>query len=422
MGRSLIDPLPLARFRLLFGLVVLYGGLVSALKGDVQSRFLEPAFFFKYYGMEWLRLPSPVWVYAAYTAWIAGAAGIALGLLYRASLLVFLLGFTYLHFLDSANYINHYYLISLLGCMLLGVPQAAGAWSADERLGWARTGGISSNVLLAFRLQIALVYIYAGLAKLNPDWLLRAMPLRVWLLQAQDFPLLGDLFVLPATAYVFSWFAAFYDLTIVFWLLLPKTRPWAYGAVVAFHGLTGLLFDIGLFPPLMMAASTLFLPARSLDAPPPTPRYGLRRLFALYFVWQLLMPIRHLFLYPGRNILWTEEGYRFGWRVMLYEKDGWATFYVRDPQTGREWEVDNSDWLTPFQIKQMSAKPEHIRQYAHRLAEVYGRLYQIENPEVRADVFVTLNGRPGRRLVRPDVNLAAQPSSFWSCQWILPFE
>jgi hypothetical protein len=39
---------------------------------------------------------------------------------------------------------------------------------------------------------------------------------------------------------------------------------------------------------------------------------------------------------------------------------------------------------------------------------------------VRADAFVSLNGRPAARLVDPTVDLAAQPRDLWHDDWILP--
>ena len=47
----------------------------------------------------------------------------------------------------------------------------------------------------------------------------------------------------------------------------------------------------------------------------------------LFFLLQIVLPLRYL-AYPG-PILWTEEGYRFAWRVMLVEKVGQATSITR---------------------------------------------------------------------------------------------
>ena len=51
-------------------------------------------------------------------------------------------------------------------------------------------------------------------------------------------PLLGEVWA----AYAFSWAGAFFDLTIVGWLIWRRTRPMAYLVLVAFHLMTYLLF------------------------------------------------------------------------------------------------------------------------------------------------------------------------------------
>ncbi len=95
----------------------------------------------------------------------------------------------------------------------------------------------------------------------------------------------------------------------------------------------------------------------------------LRPVLIISFVFQLLSPLRYLFY--DSNVLWSEEGYRFAWQVMLVEKVGQATFYVKDAKTGRQSEVDNSSYLTGYQEKQMAIQPDLILQFAHRLAEEY---------------------------------------------------
>jgi hypothetical protein len=83
----------------------------------------------------------------------------------------------------------------------------------------------------------------------------------------------------------------------------------------------------------------------------------------VYVSFQLLFPWRYM-LYPG-NLFWTEEGYRFSWRVMLMEKAGTATFYVKDRKSGREGIVINSEFLNRHQEKQMAFQPDMMLQFAH---------------------------------------------------------
>ena len=111
-------------------------------------------------------------------------------------------------------------------------------------------------VLLA--LQLGLVYFFAGLAKLDADWLLRAQPLATWLTRYGDVPAIGPLLSLPGVAHGLAWSGALFDLSVAFLLCGRRTRLPAYALLVLFHGATGLLFPIGLFPWLMIALTPVF--------------------------------------------------------------------------------------------------------------------------------------------------------------------
>ena len=108
-----------------------------------------------------------------------------------------------------------------------------------------------------------MVYFFAGVAKLNFDWLIEAQPLKIWLPAQSHLPMIGPFLEMEVTAYFFSWFGAIYDLTIPFLLLMNRTRPWAYAAVVVFHVMTRILFPIGMFPFIMIGATLIFFPGSS---------------------------------------------------------------------------------------------------------------------------------------------------------------
>ena len=232
-----------------------------------------------------------------------------------------------------------------------------------------------------------------------------------------------------------------YDTTIVAWLSWPRTRLLAYLSVIFFHGITGMMFQIGVFPIVMIGATWVYFSPRFHEhllaflerrvripsglpvaaTVPPSSRVVLWRngLLAAYFAFQLLFPWRYL-LYPG-NLFWTEEGYRFSWRVMLMEKAGTAIFYVKDGKTGREGVVDNSEFLCAHQEKQMSMQPDMILQYAHFLAEYYQK-QGLENPTVRAEVYVTLNARSSRLLFDPQLDLTSIKDSWAPKTWLSPYQ
>jgi vitamin K-dependent gamma-carboxylase len=140
-------------------------------------------------------------------------------------------------------------------------------------------------------------------------------------------------------------------------------------------------------------------------------------LAALYLGLQVLVPLRFV-LYPG-NVNWTEEGFRFAWRVMLIEKSGQVEFEVVNHNPPRRWVVYPRSELTPLQYKMMSTQPDMIHEYALHLAERYRR-QGYPDVEVRAQAWAALNGRPSQRLIDPAVDLAREPRSLLPKSWIVP--
>ncbi|MEZ4887939.1 MAG: HTTM domain-containing protein [Chitinophagales bacterium] len=484
---------PLITFRILFGALMMWGGLRFVWNGWIEKLYLEPRFFFKFYGFEWVQPLGKTGMYLLFGVVIVSSFCIALGLFYRIAAIVFFLSFTYIELIDATNYLNHYYLVCLFAFLLIFLP-ANRAFSLDvwrkPQLKLKTVPAWCINILI---LQLTIVYTCAGIAKLNSDWLFRAMPLAVWLPEHTDLPVLGYFFQFKETAYVFSWIGALYDLTIAYFLMFSSTRVLAYVVVIVFHGLTYLLFNIGLFPLIMVFSTLVFFPSdfhnrllgllgferRGAEAQrnfkrrdgevesffgdeqgdkevqrkisgklannckfwqrlerykrwtanggrqtnPNTiinPNTQIQFLLTIYILIQLLLPFRH-YLYNG-NVLWTEEGYRFSWRVMLVEKVGQVRFFVEDEETQRKTEIINGRHLTLFQEKQMSVQPDFILQFAHFLAEEYKTRHGMKNPVVTVDAHVALNGRTSQQFIDPNVNLAAIEEGFEKKNWILPFD
>ncbi len=467
---------PLVTLRILFGAMMVISTVRFMALGWVKDHYLDAKITFKYYGFDWVQVLPEFWMYALHVLMLAGAVGILLGAFYRLSAWVFFLTFTYCELIDLTYYLNHYYFVSLVAFMLTWVP-AGRSFSVDAwRKPSLRLASVPRWCIAIFQLQTAIVYTYAGLAKINHDWLIEALPLRIWLPAADKIPIIGPLLDLPWMPWAFSWVGMLYDCTIVGWLLWRPTRPWAFAAVVVFHVLVGILFQIGVFPLVMIAMVTVFFSARwherwqgrwylplfnptpdpspekegshdirrdSTSRPPSFSRegsgVGLNRggvgggvvsanfklqtsnfkLLSLFFLFQLLFPWRYL-LYPG-NLFWTEEGYRFSWRVMLMEKAGTATFFVKDSKSKREGEVVNSDFLCAHQEKQVAMQPDMVLQYAHFLKKHYAA-QGMADPQVRAEVWVTLNGRPSRLLLDPQLDLTKIEDGWGGKKWIYRYE
>jgi hypothetical protein len=429
---------PLVSFRVVFGAVMVLSTLRFWWLGWIDDHFVSTHFTFKYFGFEWVQLLPPKAMYALHAVMAAAAFGVMLGWYYRASALAFFISFTYVWLVDLTYYLNHYYFVSIVSGLLVLTPAhrrfSMDAWRRPQ----LRAASAPRWTVDMFKWQIAIVYIFAGLAKINHEWLIEAMPLRIWLPANDKLPLIGGLLAWEWSPWLFSWAGMLFDLTIVAWLCWRKTRAIAYLTVLFFHGVTGAMFQIGVFPIVMMGATWIFfsegfherllgffekkgqpaapslLATGSVSASQKSPTW-LPGLLVLHFAVQLLFPWRHL-LYPG-DPLWTEQGYRFGWRVMLMEKAGTATFYVKDSRTGREGQVFNEEFLCSHQEKQMAMQPDMILQYARFLAQHYER-QGIYDPQVRAEVYVTLNARPSQLLFDPHLDLLTVRDGWGHKGWI----
>jgi vitamin K-dependent gamma-carboxylase len=225
------------------------------------------------------------------------------------------------------------------------------------------------------------------------------------------------------------------DLLAVPLLLWRRTRLAAFCVTLAFHLINARLFQIGIFPWLAIAATSLFLspdwprrvfaffktnpmPSDSrIPAADAQNRSLILILFSAYFLIQLLVPLRH-WLYPG-DVAWTFEGHLFSWRMKLVDRNGEAHFFVTDPNVGVTREVDPANYLSPRQTWKMAAQPDMILQFAHFLA----RTEPCVGPkplQVRTKVLLSLNGREPAPLIDPSVDLAAERATLGHARWILP--
>jgi hypothetical protein len=430
-----VDGASLAVFRIALGLV----GLVSVVRLGhrrwATTRYAGPSHRFTYLWFGWVPKPSTPGMLVLLSVVGLAAALVALGWHYRPAIATFFVGFTWIELIDVTTYLNHYVFVSLMAFLLCFVPADACLSVAARRRG-ERT--VPAGVVWLLRAQVAVVYVFAGIAKLHGDWLVHALPLRLWLPALDGLGPFDTVVGQPWTAHVLSVAGALFDCTIVILLLWRRTRLAAFGAVVAFHVVTWRLFPIGVFPWLMIAAATLFFapdwPRRWLPSCRPDPngppigatpmhdRPALAGRIAvvagvLWMALQVLFPLRHV-VYPG-DARWTNEGYRFSWNVLAVERAGDVTFRLRDPATGESWTDDARGLYTAEQWRLMATEPDLIHQAALELARA-ARADGHAAVEVRADAHVSLNGRPAARLVDPAVDLAAQPRNLWHDAWIEP--
>ena len=433
---------PLAVFRMFFGFLMLISIIRFWSKGWIHSLYIEPIFHFSYYGFESVK-PLGLYTYGLFIICGISSFFVGIGYKYRLSVLIFFLSFTYIELMDKTTYLNHYYFVSVVSFIMLFVPCNA-MFSYDAISAQKSYKTVPKWTVDTLKLMLGIVYFYAGVTKINSDWLLNAMPLKLWLKSKYDLPFIGHTLMQHEWFHFFmSWGGMFYDISIPFLLLFRKTRSFAFVLVVAFHITTRILFPIGMFPYIMILSTIIFFDAKvhykilhftikileffkmktsnvklSISQ---VNHYKVldtsRLIIVVLMTLQIIIPLRSL-LYPG-ELFWNEQGYRFSWRVMLMEKKGSSIFKIVNSKTNSFFYVNNDDFLTPVQQKQMSFQPDMILEYGQYLGDHF-KSQGHENVAVFVESYVSLNGRLSQQFIDPSANLMELKDSFKHKFWIKP--
>jgi len=433
---------PLAVFRMFFGFLMFISLVRFWSKGWIESLYIEPSFHFSYYGFEWVK-PVGLYTYVFFIICGISAFFVAIGYKYRLSILIFFLSFTYIELMDKTTYLNHYYFVSLVSFIMLFIPCNA-MFSIDTISIRKSYKTVPKWTIDSLKLMLGIVYFYAGITKINSDWLLNAMPLKLWLKSKYDLPFIGHTLMQQEWFHFFmSWGGMFYDISIPFLLLFRKTRSIAFVLVVAFHITTRVLFPIGMFPYIMILSTIIFFDSNvhykiihftikileffkmktdnlklSFSQVNHYKVWNTSLLIIVVFMTiQIIIPLRSL-LYPG-ELFWNEQGYRFSWRVMLMEKKGNSVFKIVNSKTNSFFYVNNDDFLTPVQQKQMSFQPDMILEYGHYLGNHF-KSQGHQNVAVFVESYVSLNGRLSQQFIDPSANLMELKDSFKHKFWIKP--
>jgi len=437
-----VDIAAIVYFRMVFGIGMVWQIYHEFDTGNADHIYFNARIHFSYFGFEWLKALPHDMMYALLILLALLGACIALGLFYRIATIGFFLGWTYLFLLDKAAYQNHLYLICLLSFLMIFLP-ANRAFSLDIwRRGVKPTSVAPAWTLWILLFQFSVVYFFGGIAKLNADWL-NGQPIGLWLGRRADWPVIGPFVHDAWFVGLFTFGGLLLDLFVVPALLWKRTRRYAYLAALSFHLINSWIFEIGIFPWLMIAATALYFepdwPRKAVQSikvffgiregrrsgeakhgRSGTPRF--RRppaaLIGVYVVIQLVMPLRHFF-YPG-DANWTEEGHYFSWHMMLrYKEIELQQIVVKDPTTNKTWTVQLRDYMALWQARNMLMNPDMILQFSHYLAREKKR-QGVATPQVFATVRVSLNGRNPQLLLDPNVDLASQPRTLAPKQWVMP--
>ena len=147
------------------------------------------------------------------------------------------------------------------------------------------------------------------------------------------------------------------------------------------------------------------------------PKYRNLFFWDLEFIllYRLILPVRHHFIKD--DVLWTEEGHRLSWRMMLRSRSGIISFKVVNNDNGNIINVNLNDYLSQKQKTRIAAYPDFIWQFAQRLKNIY--LEDGADISVYVNSRVRINGSKLKPFIDPEVDLGSEPwDHFKHHDWI----
>ena len=426
-----VDNSQLLIFRIFFGLLIAFESFGAIVTGWVKETLIDPNFTFNFIGFEWLQpLPGNGMYFYFFIMGILGLF-IALGFRYRFSIITFTLMWSAVYLMQKTSYNNHYYLLALISLIMCFFPANRNYAIDAKRNQSIQSNSMPSYIKWIIVLQLFLVYTYASIAKLYGDWLDFGV-IEILMKNKLNYPIIGlflqEVLVHKTIAIV----GIVFDALIIPALLWKPTRKLAFIISIFFHLFNSIVFQIGIFPYLALAFSVFFFEPATIrniffknkkiytQSQLEVPTYKIILLFGcgIYFLVQLLLPVRHHFIKD--NVLWTEEGHRLSWRMMLRSRMGKIQFKMVSNENGETWIVKLEDYLTKKQMGKIAAYPDFIWQFAQRLEEEQAK--KGVNTSVYAlNSKVSINGRPYKAFIDPKVDLANERwDHFRHHKWILP--
>lgn len=425
-----IDNTSLIVFRIIFGLLCFLESFGAILTGWVKRNFIEPDFTFTFIGFEWLQPLPGNWMYVYYAIMSFLGLLIMLGYKYKFSAFSFAIMWTAAYLMQKTSYNNHYYLLFILSFIMAFLPAHRYA-SLDAKFNpKIKSISMPQWVKIVLILQMFIVYTFGAIAKLYPDWLDTTF-LELLMKTKQNYFLIGDLLQEKALHYFLAYGGILFDGLVIPLLLFKPTRKFAFLVSIFFHLFNSFVFQIGIFPYLSLAFTLFFFEPKTIQriflkqkaiytlAETTIPKH--QKLFKIgliiFFTIQILLPIRHWFIKD--SVLWTEEGHRLSWRMMLRSKSGLIKFKVINKENGQLIPYKIEEHLTPKQKRVMSTKPDLIWQMAQRIKKIYNQKNM--NVAVFVDCKISVNGRPFEQFINPNTDLAnVDWNYFGHSNWILP--
>ena len=423
-----IDNSPLVVFRIFFGFLVACESFGAILTGWVKRILIDPEVTFSFIGFEWLKPLPGFGMYFYFIAMGVFGLAIMLGYRYRIAIISYTILWAGVYFMQKTAYNNHYYLLLLISFLLIFLPANSYA-SLDVRQNRIKEENTMPYwISLLFIIQVAIVYVFASIAKFYPDWLDGTFT-RNLLADSTNVITLKKLFLQKWFYLFIAYMGIIFDLLIVPLLLFKKTRMLALLASLTFHLFNAIFLEIGIFPFFALTFALFFYEPETIRSVflirkssietdnGHSNYYGKKIVYFLiipYLIIQLLLPLRHHFI--EGDVLWTEEGHRLSWRMMLRERNGFIHIRIKDLKTGEESLYDYRKNLTDKQIQNLATKPDFIWQYCQYIKKEF----KGKEIAIFIDCKNSINRKEYKTLIDPKFDMAkAKWNYFRHNEWLL---
>lgn len=423
-----IDNSPLVVFRIFFGFLVACESFGAIFTGWVKRILIDPQVTFSFIGFEWLKPLPGFGMYFYFIAMGVFGLAIMLGYRYRIAIISYTILWAGVYFMQKTAYNNHYYLLLLISFLMIFLPSNSYA-SLDVRQNRIKEENTMPYwISLLFIIQVAIVYVFASIAKFYPDWLDGTFT-RNLLADSTNVITLKKLFLQKWFYLFIAYMGIIFDLLIVPLLLFKKTRMLALLASLTFHLFNAIFLEIGIFPFFALTFALFFYEPETIRSVflrrktsietdnGHSNYYGKKIVYFLiipYLIIQLLLPLRHHFI--EGDVLWTEEGHRLSWRMMLRERNGFIHIRIKDLKTGEESLYDYRKNLTDKQIQNLATKPDFIWQYCQYITKEF----KGKDIAIFINCKNSINRKEYKTLIDPKFDMAkAKWDYFRHNEWLL---
>lgn len=423
-----IDNAPLVLFRIIFGFLFVCESFGAIATGWVKSNLVDVQMSFSHIYMDWLQPLPGVGMYIYFVFMGLVSIAVMLGYRYRWSMVLLTLLWSGVYYMQKTSYNNHYYLMVVICIYMCFLPAHKYA-SLDVKQSRVKEElampTYCSWILIT---QIALVYIYGTVAKFYPDWLDGTfVKLMYSSIDAPEF--FKEIFTEPWFYVAISYLGILYDGLIIPLLLWKRTRTWAVIASLVFHLFNSITLQIGVFPYFALSFALFFydpefirekflkkkpkMNAEQYSFSIPTWKVVFLSVFMLF---QLFLPLRHHII--DGDVLWTDEGHRLSWRMMLRSRSGYTYFNVVEKESGKKSQYPLEDKLSSKQRARLTTAD-----MIWQMAQIIKKEYADKGLDVAvyADSWVSINGREYSMFIDDSVDLASVSWSYFGHnEWILP--